>query len=123
MDRLANKLVRLRKEKKLTQEGLAKKIGVSRPTIVNYENGRRKPDYEILQRIADVLEVSTDMLLGRDFNEEEEIKTKIKNNVPLDKIAEEHTFTIKGEIMDEEDKMELLRYAEAIMIMKKMKKD
>lgn len=36
---LGNKLIELRKSKKLSQEELAEKINVSRQTISNWENG------------------------------------------------------------------------------------
>ncbi|HFI0377029.1 TPA: helix-turn-helix transcriptional regulator, partial [Streptococcus suis] len=41
-----NRLKELRKEKKLTQEELASEIGVSKITILRWENGERqiKPD-------------------------------------------------------------------------------
>jgi transcriptional regulator with XRE-family HTH domain len=120
VDRLANRLTRFRKEKKLTQEALAKIVGVSRPTMVNYENGKRKPDYEILQRIADALDVSIDMLLGR---EENEVMNKMKNDVPLDEIAKEHEISWKGQIMNQEEKEQMLLFVDTLLKMKKIKKD
>lgn len=94
MERLANRLIRYRKEKKLTQEELAKKVGVSRTTLVNYENARRKPDYEILQRIADILEVSTDMLLGREneFTSDEEMFLEDVNKMNLEELLNKYDF-------------------------------
>lgn len=59
-----DRLVQLRKEKKLLQTDMAKKIGVARATYGAYEQGTRQPDFETLQRIANYFEVSTDFLLG-----------------------------------------------------------
>jgi transcriptional regulator with XRE-family HTH domain len=59
-----DRLVQLRKEKRLLQADMAKKIGVARATYGAYEQGTRQPDFETLQRIAKFFEVSTDFLLG-----------------------------------------------------------
>lgn len=37
---------------KLTQRGLAERLGVSRTTVARWELGIRKPDRDLLQRIA-----------------------------------------------------------------------
>lgn len=60
-----NRLKYLRNEKKITQRQLAKLLNLSSSTIAMYETGKRKPDCETLQRIADFFDVSTDYLLGR----------------------------------------------------------
>ncbi|HFK1524033.1 TPA: helix-turn-helix transcriptional regulator [Bacillus cereus] len=54
-----------RKQKNLTQEELAKKIKTTKGTISNYENGYSAPSNEVLSALADVLETTTDYLLGR----------------------------------------------------------
>lgn len=59
------RLRQVRLERKLTQEQLGKHIQVTKVSISCYENGSRTPDMETLQRIADVLDVSVDYLLGR----------------------------------------------------------
>lgn len=55
----------LRKAKGLTQDELAKQLGLSRSAIGMYENGLREPDYETLELIADFFNVDMDYLLGR----------------------------------------------------------
>ncbi|MCF8002418.1 MAG: helix-turn-helix domain-containing protein [Halanaerobiales bacterium] len=60
----SKRLKYLRKESDLYQKELAEKIGVSRTTITQYENGAREPNYEILKKLANFFEVSTDYLLG-----------------------------------------------------------
>jgi len=61
----AERLTKLRKAKKLTQQELADKLNISRATYAQYEIGRRKPDYETLEKLADYFNVSIDYLLGR----------------------------------------------------------
>jgi transcriptional regulator with XRE-family HTH domain len=59
-----NRIAQLRDEKRLTQEELAQKIGINRAALSHYENNRREPDYETLQRIASYFQVSIDYLMG-----------------------------------------------------------
>lgn len=58
-------LKKYRKEKDLTQAALGKMVGVAESTISCYESGKRQPDLEIAQKLAGVLGVSLDVLLGR----------------------------------------------------------
>ena len=53
-----------RKQNKLTQEQLAKEIGVAKPTIAGYERNSREPDLPKIINIAKALGVSVDELLG-----------------------------------------------------------
>ena len=62
---LGARLKKLRKAKKLTQQDLASKINVTHVSISGYESGRRSPDTDTLQKIADYFDVSVDYLLGR----------------------------------------------------------
>ena len=48
----------LRKEKGLTQEGLAEKLGVSNRTVSRWETGSNMPDIGMLVELADFFEVS-----------------------------------------------------------------
>ncbi len=52
-------------EKNLTQEELADLLYVTRQTISKWENGLRYPDYETLNKISLILEVSANELLGQ----------------------------------------------------------
>ena len=54
----SDKLKSLRKKYGYTQEQLADKLGVAKSTISMYENGNREPDFEMLEAIADVFNVS-----------------------------------------------------------------
>ena len=59
-------LKKLRDREGLTQAALSKKLKTSPSTIGMWEQGRREPDCEMLKRIADYFNVSTDYLLGRE---------------------------------------------------------
>ena len=50
---------------KLTQEELAHRIGTSQKQISKYENEEQEPTAGVLYKLADVLETTSDWLLGR----------------------------------------------------------
>lgn len=62
---LPERLKRLRQSMHLSQEQVARLLGVDRSTISSYESNVRQPPLDTLSRIADVFGVSTDYLLGR----------------------------------------------------------
>lgn len=53
---MKNKIKQLRKEAGLRQEDMAKKLGVSRQTIIAIENDKYNPTLELAMRIARLLE-------------------------------------------------------------------
>jgi transcriptional regulator with XRE-family HTH domain len=61
---LGDRLKVLRASRKLTQEELAEKIGVTRGTYAHYEINKRQPDYDTLVKIAKFFDVSTDYLIS-----------------------------------------------------------
>ena len=61
---LGQRIARLRKEQGLTQADLAEKSGLIRYLISDYERDKRRPNYEMIIRLALALEVTTDELLG-----------------------------------------------------------
>lgn len=77
----SNNLKRLRKSKKLTQIQLAKKLGVAKTTLASYEQGRRMPDIEIQNKLADIFDVSLDQLHGRTSQQENENDTLMFNYI------------------------------------------
>lgn len=53
----------LRKQRGLSMKQLGEMVGVAEVTISTYENGRSDPSIPVLCKIADVLDVSLDMLV------------------------------------------------------------
>ncbi|MCM1400340.1 MAG: helix-turn-helix transcriptional regulator [Clostridium sp.] len=60
------RLRQMRMQRKLTQQNMADKLGVSLNAYQKYEQAERSPSLECLVAIADILDTSTDYLLGRD---------------------------------------------------------
>lgn len=55
----------LRVREKMSQAELADKLGVSKSTVGMYELGKREPDFETLEAIADLFNVDMNFLLGK----------------------------------------------------------
>ena len=67
-----------------TAKDFADVLNIPYTSYVAYENKGREPKYEMLCKIADLLEVSTDDLLGRKEPRLKDNLMKIKNKVMLE---------------------------------------
>lgn len=63
--KFGDKMIEARKEKGLSREELAEKIGTSGPIIGRYERGDMMPSIDIATKISDALDVSLDFLVGK----------------------------------------------------------
>jgi len=52
-----------------TQNEVSLRVGVARSTYANYEKGKREPDFETSQKLADLFETTIDYLLGKELKE------------------------------------------------------
>lgn len=69
-------LRQIRTSRGLTMAELGQMVGLSESAIGHFENGRRKPDFEILLKLGEALNCSVDSILGNNFaltNEEEKL--------------------------------------------------
>lgn len=60
---LGKKIKELRTKSKFTQIELAERLGVTKSSVVSYENDSRQPSYEVLIKMARIFNVSIDSLL------------------------------------------------------------
>ena len=64
-----------RKEKNLTQEQLAEKLGVSNKTVSKWETGKCMPDYSIVQPLCKELGITVAELMDGEVGEEKSVRT------------------------------------------------
>lgn len=64
MIEFGEKIKKLRKQKTLTQEQLAKRLWVTKSIISAYESGNKYPSLDMLVKLSQTFNVSTDYLLG-----------------------------------------------------------
>lgn len=87
---LGQRISSLRQELKLTQKELAKKFNISPSSIGMFEQNRRSPDSELLNRFADFFNVSVDYLLCRtNIRKLEKNETKAFHNLDVDGLPDE----------------------------------
>lgn len=65
----SERLKESRKQARLTQVEIAEKLGISQPAYASWERGTKKPTQENLVKIAQILNVTIDYLVGN-FSEE-----------------------------------------------------
>lgn len=69
---LGERILKLRKEKGLSQEELGSVLGVSRQTVSKWETGESNPDLDKIIPMCDLFEIKADELLrGEDFTDHE----------------------------------------------------
>jgi transcriptional regulator with XRE-family HTH domain len=64
MQRLAARVVKIRKERGVTQVELAKTLGVTQSMVSRIERGELRLNGEVIVKLSKLYEVSTDELLG-----------------------------------------------------------
>ena len=81
---IGNRIAEIRRLRGLNQDELAELATLSRISIARYETGKIEPGAKALGRIADALEISTDVLLGRSEEDmQQDIKEKLIKNIPV----------------------------------------
>ena len=80
-EKIGKFIVKIRKEKKLTQQELAEKLGVSDRTIGNWENGRNMPDLSLFKPLCEELNISINDLLSGEKLKKEKYQEKFEENV------------------------------------------
>ncbi|MGE7875373.1 helix-turn-helix domain-containing protein [Streptomyces venezuelae] len=71
---LSIRIKELRKERKWSQKELGERVDVSESFISKVESGKKQPSRDVTTKIAEVLNVTTDYLLGR--SEDPELTTE-----------------------------------------------
>jgi HTH-type transcriptional regulator, competence development regulator len=124
MSSLGSNIRKLREKENLSQKDFAKKIGISNVVLSRYEKDERKPDYDMLNKIADYFEVSVDHLLGR----EEKVKTKEDSLEEVNKLVKEYGieqfgfFDIeKWKDLSQEDIEEIKKHFEYVVFQAKQR--
>jgi len=78
--KLAERIKKMREDRELSQEDLASKLGLPRPSISQLESGQRDISSIELAKLAKIFEISVDDLLSPDLDEKEckDMKRKAK---------------------------------------------
>jgi len=77
-------IAKIRKEKNMTQQDLATKLGINSKSISRWENGNQAPDIAILKPLALELEITVDELLSGERNDIDVLNIETKINAIID---------------------------------------
>ena len=73
--KLSENIRAFRKERSLTQEGLAEALGVTAGAVYKWEAGLSTPDLDLIVALADLFDTSVDVLLGYEVKDNREEAT------------------------------------------------
>lgn len=85
---IGSQILKIRKEKGLTQEEFGKIFHVTRQTVSNWENEKSYPDLQILIDISNRFDISLDVLIKEDVKMVKTMdKRKSAGNIETGKIC------------------------------------
>ena len=95
-EKIGKFIANLRKEKNLTQEQLAEKLGVTDKSVSRWENGRCLPDVSLYKDLCNILGITLNEFFAGEKIKEEKFKEQADNN--LFNALENSSFTLKEKI-------------------------
>lgn len=111
---LSEKIYITRKARRYTQEELGYKIGVSRQTVSDWENGKYEPTLDNIRALSQVLEISFDVLLNEkvDLNNKDELNRALKNldSDTKGKINNSFRYRIREYTITQKDYIKVIAY-------------
>lgn len=122
------RLKAMRKDRKETQEDIARLLKVQRTTVGEYERGNIRPPMDKMKVLADHFEVSVDYLMGNtNFQTPEERDEEAPTDVSktMKKLLEDlqqnrHVMMFDGEVLDDESRELLISSLEQSLRMGKI---
>ena len=100
---------KLRNMKKISQRKLAKELNLSHSTICLWESGKRRPDIELLEKIAKYFNVSISDLVSDITDEKQIIKKEFVLSQEKNKLIE------KIKMLSDTDCIRLNSYADRLI--------
>ena len=80
-EKIGKFILELRKEKRMTQQELALKIGVTDRAISKWENGRGMPDLSLMKPLCDKLGISINELISGEKINKKEYQDRFEENI------------------------------------------
>lgn len=80
-EKIGKLIAECRKNKKMTQQELAEKLGVSDRTVGNWENGRNMPDLSLFKPLCYELGISMNDLMSGEKISKEHYQEKLEENI------------------------------------------
>lgn len=86
---IGRRIAEARSKANITQQQLAEKLFVSRDLIAKWEQGKRRPDLGMIERIAEALSVKPDSIISRDEYAFRELRSCIPEgaDIPVERLS------------------------------------
>jgi transcriptional regulator with XRE-family HTH domain len=110
---LGKRILNLLEQKDMTQRELAQRLGITEVSVSRYINGKHTPHTDILNRIAQILNTTTDYLLS---GSEKFVYTPPSDTEPLENFIREFS------IMDTDEQKKTIQSLFDILLEDKKKK-
>ncbi|MBQ2213056.1 MAG: helix-turn-helix transcriptional regulator [Erysipelotrichaceae bacterium] len=81
MESFGARLAELRRQHNLTQNDIADRLNISAQAVSNWENDLTSPDIDTLLKLADIFNISTDELLGKNKIEPVYLPTEQRKDI------------------------------------------
>ena len=114
-EKIGKFIANLRKEKRLTQEQLAEKLGVTDKSVSRWENGKCLPDVSLYKDLCNILGITLNEFFAGEKIKEEKFKEQADNN--LFSALENSSFTLKEKIKYYGDKWDKEHFFELTIAM------
>lgn len=113
-DKIGKFIAECRKDKNLTQEQLAEKIGVSKNAVSKWERGLNLPDASLMPELCKILNITLNELFSGEKIPDNKYKEVADNN--LLSALEESVFTVKDKVDYFKRKWERDHFFESIVV-------
>lgn len=80
-ERIGKFIAKCRKNKKMTQQDLAEKLGVTDRAISNWENGKNMPDLSLFKPLCVILDITINDLLSGEKVKNDEYQERLEENI------------------------------------------
>jgi transcriptional regulator with XRE-family HTH domain len=110
---LGEKIRKLRKQKKLSQEALANEAGINSNHLSRLERGVFQPSIEVLKKLALTLEVNVDSLLSDEDEDRPEVSIQNKELSERIRLIDQ---------LDPEDQQAIMRVIDSMLTKHRMQK-
>ncbi|MBO5138716.1 MAG: helix-turn-helix transcriptional regulator [Bacilli bacterium] len=94
----------------ISQIRLAQELGLTPPAINRWCNNVTEPDNKTIVKIANILNVSTDYLLGNDLNFDSELEKELKEKETLKKALKSVGYMNDNEDLKDEELDRLMKF-------------
>lgn len=113
---IGRKIKEVRINAGLSQEAFSKKIGVSRLTIINWENGKNVPTPELLYQLCRSFGISVEQLVGETINDDKKPEKSdnytlqdIEAEIGSTSIAREKSYNVNESAASADDELQTVK--------------